>query len=116
MSEGYTQVAVVQYRHCTTSCHDYRVCCEFQQSVAVVGMITRTEMGGGAYNKILQEYGMDDVCICRTVTGLRFGRFCLVACGQRCTSSLSQDVIPQSLTCIYHGYMPVAVRLTESDM
>ena len=50
MSEGYTQVAVVQYRHCTTSCHDYRVCCEFQQSVAV-GMITRTEMGGGHTTK-----------------------------------------------------------------
>ena len=33
MSGGYTQVAVVHYRRCTTSCDDYSGCaCEFQQS------------------------------------------------------------------------------------
>ncbi len=59
MSEGYTQVAVVQYRHCTTSCHDYRVCCEFfKQSVAVVGGHADRNGGGG---------------IQQNITGIRYG-------------------------------------------
>jgi hypothetical protein len=58
MSEGYTQEAVVQYRHWTTSCDDYRWCLNFNSRTW-----SCRQDWGGAYNKMLQEYGMDDTTV-----------------------------------------------------
>ena len=111
MSEGYTQEAVVQYRHWTTSCDDYRWCLNFNSR-----MWSCRQEWGGAYNKMLQEYGMM-TCVCDTATG-KHGLPCgLWPALHIPTESGRDSIMSHGHACMdMHACMPVAVRLTESDM